>query len=92
MYGMFFIVLLCSCGSPMIEAPRLTHGRYRVQLERCIEHISVFLSEYSPDVFPDIAISAQKLRNAIKDIERITGHVSTEDILDVVFKDFCVGK
>ncbi|XP_073824274.1 5-taurinomethyluridine-[tRNA] synthase subunit GTPB3, mitochondrial [Musca autumnalis] len=80
------------CGSPLPEAPRLTHARYRVHLHRCIEHIKEFLEEYSPDVFPDLAISALKLRNAIKDIERITGHVSTDDILDVVFKDFCVGK
>ncbi|XP_061390465.1 tRNA modification GTPase GTPBP3, mitochondrial [Musca vetustissima] len=80
------------CGSPLAEAPRLTHARYRVHLERCIEHIKEFLEEYSPDVFPDMAISALKLRNAIKDIERITGHVSTDDILDVVFKDFCIGK
>ncbi|XP_065354707.1 tRNA modification GTPase GTPBP3, mitochondrial [Calliphora vicina] len=80
------------CGIPLPEAPRLTHARYRLHLDRCIDHIHVFLSEYSPDIFPDIAISAQKLRHAVKDIERITGHVSTDDILDVVFKDFCIGK
>lgn len=83
---------LFRCGIPLAEAPRLTHSRYRLNLERCINHIDIFLSEYSPDIFPDIAISAQKLRQAIKDIERITGHVSTDDILDVVFRDFCIGK
>ncbi|XP_075151284.1 5-taurinomethyluridine-[tRNA] synthase subunit GTPB3, mitochondrial isoform X2 [Haematobia irritans] len=80
------------CGSPLAEAPRITHARYRTQLQRTIDHISIFLSEYSPDIYPDMAISAQKLRYAIKDIERITGHVSTDEILNVIFKDFCIGK
>uniref|UniRef100_W8AQQ9 tRNA modification GTPase GTPBP3, mitochondrial n=1 Tax=Ceratitis capitata TaxID=7213 RepID=W8AQQ9_CERCA len=80
------------CGQPTAEHPRITHERYRQQLERCIEHINIFLDEYAPDIFPDTAISAQKLRNALKCIERITGHVSSDDILDVVFKDFCIGK
>lgn len=84
--------MLSSCGEPTAEHPRITHARYRQQLERCIEHIHIFLNEYAPDIFPDTAISAQKLRNALKCIERITGHVSSDDILDVVFKDFCIGK
>lgn len=88
-----FEKLLCElCGEPTAEHPRITHARYRQQLERCIEHIHIFLNEYAPDIFPDTAISAQKLRNALKCIERITGHVSSDDILDVVFKDFCIGK
>ncbi|XP_030376597.1 tRNA modification GTPase GTPBP3, mitochondrial [Scaptodrosophila lebanonensis] len=80
------------CGTPRAEHPRITHMRYRQQLVRCIEHIEIFLREYSPDVYPDMAIAAQKLRLAVRCIERITGHVHVEDILDVVFKDFCIGK
>ncbi|XP_067642596.1 tRNA modification GTPase GTPBP3, mitochondrial [Eurosta solidaginis] len=80
------------CGQPSAENPRITHARYRQQLERCIEYLNIFLNEYAPDIFPDTAISAQKLRNALKCIERITGHVSCDDILDVIFKDFCIGK
>ncbi|XP_068156026.1 tRNA modification GTPase GTPBP3, mitochondrial [Drosophila tropicalis] len=80
------------CGAPRAEHPRITHMRYRQQLERCIEHIDIFLSDYKPDVYPDMAIAAQKLRQSVRCIERITGHVSCEDILDVVFKDFCIGK
>ncbi|KAH8382379.1 hypothetical protein KR009_003226 [Drosophila setifemur] len=80
------------CGEPRAENPRITNTRYRQQLERCIEHIDVFLRDYRPDVYPDMAIAASKLRNSVRCIERITGHVSCEDILDVVFKDFCIGK
>lgn len=80
------------CGTPQAEHPRITHMRYRQQLERCIEYIEVFLKDYKPDVYPDMAIAAQQLRKSVRCIERITGHVSCEDILDVVFKDFCIGK
>ncbi|XP_017092001.2 tRNA modification GTPase GTPBP3, mitochondrial [Drosophila bipectinata] len=80
------------CGEPRAESPRITNTRYRQQLERCIEHIDVFLRDYNPDRYPDMAIAAAKLRNSVRCIERITGHVSCEDILDVVFKDFCIGK
>ncbi|XP_016952187.1 tRNA modification GTPase GTPBP3, mitochondrial [Drosophila biarmipes] len=80
------------CGEPRAENPRITNSRYRQQLERCIENIDIFLRDYRPDVYPDMAIAASKLRNAVRCIERITGHISCEDILDVVFKDFCIGK
>ncbi|XP_052838332.1 tRNA modification GTPase GTPBP3, mitochondrial [Drosophila gunungcola] len=80
------------CGEPRAENPRITNTRYRQQLERCIENIDIFLRDYRPDVYPDMAIAASKLRNSVRCIERITGHISCEDILDVVFKDFCIGK
>ncbi|XP_017083966.1 tRNA modification GTPase GTPBP3, mitochondrial [Drosophila eugracilis] len=80
------------CGEPRAENPRITNSRYRQQLERCIQNIDIFLRDYRPDVYPDMAIAASKLRNAVRCIERITGHISCEDILDVVFKDFCIGK
>lgn len=37
-------------------------------------------------------IAAEELRTAIKQLGRITGRVGVEEILDVVFKDFCIGK
>jgi tRNA modification GTPase len=40
----------------------------------------------------DTVLAAQQLRKAIRHIGKITGHVSTEQILDVIFKDFCIGK
>ena len=37
-------------------------------------------------------LAAEELRVAIGNIGRITGKIGIEDILDVVFKDFCIGK
>lgn len=36
--------------------------------------------------------SAEELREAIGQLGHITGKVGIEEILDVVFKDFCIGK
>ena len=35
---------------------------------------------------------AEELRTAIREMGRITGKIGAEDILDVVFRDFCIGK
>lgn len=37
-------------------------------------------------------ISAEALHVAIRELGRVTGKIGVEDILDVVFKDFCIGK
>lgn len=37
-------------------------------------------------------LAAEALRAATQELGRVTGKVGVEDILDVVFKDFCIGK
>lgn len=39
-----------------------------------------------------IDIAAEELRLAVACLGRITGRVDVEDLLDVVFADFCIGK
>ena len=36
--------------------------------------------------------AAEELRMAMREIGRVTGQVGVEEILDVVFRDFCIGK
>ena len=36
--------------------------------------------------------AAEELRMAMREIGRVTGRVGVEEILDVVFRDFCIGK
>ena len=40
----------------------------------------------------DYAVSAQYLRLALRELGKISGKVSSEQILDVIFADFCIGK
>ena len=37
-------------------------------------------------------IVAEELRLAARHLGRLTGKVDVEDILDVIFRDFCIGK
>ncbi|MGQ0527628.1 MAG: tRNA uridine-5-carboxymethylaminomethyl(34) synthesis GTPase MnmE, partial [Alphaproteobacteria bacterium] len=37
-------------------------------------------------------LAAEDLRLAIRATGRITGRVTPEDLLDVIFRDFCIGK
>jgi len=70
------------------EAPVLTRTRHRRALEdasRSLEHALT-----APDDHPELL--AEDLRLALRALGRITGRVDIEDVLDVVFKDFCIGK
>ena len=37
-------------------------------------------------------LAAEDLRQAVQSIGRILGRIDVEDILDVLFADFCIGK
>ena len=37
-------------------------------------------------------LAAEDIRMAIKNIQSLFGNVDIEDILDIVFSDFCIGK
>lgn len=80
------------CGDPSAESPGLSHARHRHFLHDCLRHIQGFLENFDPSREQDFAILVQNLRNAVRCIGRITGEVRTDDVLDVIFKDFCIGK
>ena len=40
----------------------------------------------------DLELVAEDIRSANHSIGRITGKVDVEDLLDIVFTDFCIGK
>ena len=37
-------------------------------------------------------LAAEDLRVAVRALGQLTGRVDVEDLLDVVFSDFCIGK
>ena len=67
------------------DAP-LTRARHRAGLEETLEAL-----ERSQEV-PDRELFGEDLRLALRSLGRITGRVDVEDILDVVFREFCIGK
>jgi tRNA modification GTPase len=62
--------------------------RYREALIDCVSHLSNVLDQKHIDT----ELKAEILRHACDCIGRITGKVDVEDLLDVIFSEFCVGK
>ncbi len=68
------------------EAPSLTRQRHRTALEETQSALEKALTVTLPELM------AEDCRLAIRALGRITGKVDVEDLLDVVFGDFCIGK
>ena len=67
-------------------APALTRARHRTALEECREALARALTAPLPE------LAAEDVRLASRALGRITGRVDVEDLLDVIFRDFCIGK
>jgi tRNA modification GTPase len=68
------------------EAPVITRARHRQALEEAVRALERSLAQSETELF------AEDLRLAVRSIGRITGRVDVEELLDVVFRDFCIGK
>ncbi len=69
-------------------APLLTRPRHRHALTEALGHLRHGLE--APRGRPELL--AEDLRLAMRTIGRITGRVDVEELLDFVFRDFCIGK
>ena len=67
----------------------VTRERHRSQLNSCLQEIDNFLKK---DQNKDIELAAEDLRLATRHLGAIVGKVDVEEILDSIFKDFCIGK
>ncbi|XP_041648090.1 tRNA modification GTPase GTPBP3, mitochondrial isoform X2 [Cheilinus undulatus] len=76
------------CGDPLSDAPTLTQARHRAHLQQCY----TALAQYQRFRDTDLALAAEGVRLALTSLGRITGRVGAEEILDIIFKDFCIGK
>jgi tRNA modification GTPase len=68
------------------EAPVVTRARHRQALEEAVAALRRSLRAALPE------LRAEDLRLALRSLGRITGAVEVEDLLDVIFRDFCIGK
>lgn len=73
-----------------LEAPVISRARHRVEIEACVASLIRGLKLLSQDT--DLSLVAEEFRLATRAIGRVTGAVDVEDLLDVVFRDFCIGK
>ena len=70
------------------DAPALTRPRHRHALTDALAALQHGLA--APADQPELL--AEDLRLAMRAIGRITGRVDVEELLDFVFRDFCIGK
>jgi tRNA modification GTPase len=66
--------------------PPPTRARHREALIRCLAALDAAGSAPLPE------LAAEELRLAADALGRITGRIDIEDMLDAVFRDFCIGK
>ncbi|XP_011307227.1 tRNA modification GTPase GTPBP3, mitochondrial isoform X3 [Fopius arisanus] len=79
------------CGNPSREDPTISQARHRTHLTNCVEYLEKYLEMSSREKY-DMVIAAQQIRNAMRELGKITGDISTEEILDIIFTSFCIGK
>lgn len=63
-----------------------TRERHRRALEECREALTRAEQAEAPE------LAAEDLRVAARALGRLTGRIDVEEILDAVFRDFCIGK
>lgn len=68
------------------DTPSLTRTRHRANVEECAKCLEAALQATAPELM------AEDVRMAARALGRITGRVDVEDLLDVIFRDFCIGK
>jgi tRNA modification GTPase len=74
-----------------VEAGIVTRARHRHLFEQTVAAINRALAEAAKPGEHEELI-AEELRSAATSLGRLTGRVDVEDILDVIFRDFCIGK
>src|SRR5262249_10532008 len=77
-----------ACGQESgVIVSRERHSTALAKTAQSIRHATASLTAGVP-----LDLVSVDLRAALDHIGEITGHVSTEDILDKVFREFCIGK
>jgi tRNA modification GTPase len=66
--------------------PGLTRQRHRDALKACHEALQRAVGA------TEVELLGEDLRLAARELGRLTGRVDVEDLLDVIFSKFCIGK
>eukprot|EP00808_Paulinella_micropora_P018544 g8710.t1 len=78
----------------------ITRERQRQHLHRCLGQLQAFLQLMAPtnatgepaSPAGEVVLGAQLLRIAQTELAALVGAVHVEELLDVIFQDFCIGK
>ncbi|MDB4912662.1 MAG: trmE [Gemmatimonadetes bacterium] len=73
------------------DAPVLTRARHRVAVDEACRELEAFLRTWRDEGMP-ASVAATHVRSAADALSELIGAVYVDDVLDVVFRSFCVGK
>ncbi len=76
---------------PAEEAPIVTRARHAAAIARARGEVAAFVDSWHADALPAPVI-ATHLRAAIGALEDLTGAIDVDEVLERVFRSFCIGK
>ena len=76
---------------PDAETPLVTRARHETALRRAKDELREFRAAWQAGALP-APVAATHLRAAVTALESLIGAVDVEDILERVFRTFCIGK
>ncbi len=71
---------------PNHNIPLITQERYRASLQNAVSNLENF------NLQKNIELASEDLRMTAREIGKITGKIDIENILDLIFSRFCIGK
>lgn len=83
--------LMAEHGVEYEDAPGLTRARHEAAVAGAVAELKSFVRSLSEGTVP-MSIAAIHVRHAADLLGELIGVLHTEDVLDVVFRQFCVGK
>ena len=78
-------------GAPMTDAPGLTRARHHAAVSSAALELQAFTVAWRDDALP-ASVAAIHVRAAADALADLIGIVQVDDVLDAVFRHFCVGK
>jgi len=73
------------------EGTTITRIRHKTSLKKTLQCLYAFIDGLKQDSEPPEILSLD-LREALEGLDNILGVTTADDILNVIFKDFCIGK
>ena len=68
------------------DTPALTRQRHRNAVQKCLDSLAQAKGAALPELM------AEDIRIAVRELGKITGRVNVDDLLDIIFSEFCIGK
>jgi tRNA modification GTPase len=72
------------------EAPLVTSPRHKESLNRALDHVEAAVAAHRASLSPDLI--AIDVAGAVNALGELTGQTASEDLLETIFQNFCIGK